>query len=119
MGKKILLISGFILATIFSGDALFLLTHSGLIANWGSIIIPSFVIAILWKLLLKDNLEDGFRFVLPLIMGITKLALFLITVQGPTLLATILMPVIYTVVAYLFISLGLKIVPDRIVETTE
>jgi hypothetical protein len=56
MGKKI----GLVRVCSFdhlSGDLLYLFTHSGLLANWGAIILPSFVLGVLWKLLIKDNLE--------------------------------------------------------------
>ena len=119
MSKKILLILGFILAGIFLGDVLFLLTHNSLLANWGSIIIPSFIMGILWKLLIKDNLKNKFRFAIPLILGFTKLVLFLMAVQEPTLLAAILIPSIYSVVSYLFLILGLKVVPDKNMSNTQ
>ncbi len=118
MSKKILLISGFILADILLGDILILITHNSLLANWGSIIIPSFVMGILWKLLIKDNLKNNFRFVISLILGFTKLVLFLITVQGPALLAAISIPIIYSVVSYIFLILGLKMVPDKNMSNT-
>lgn len=113
MCKKILLTSVFILAIIFMGDILYLFTHSGLLANWGSIMIPSFVVGILWRLMIKDNLKTPFRFAIPLMLGFIKLVIFLMTAKEPTLLAAIFIPIIYSAVSYLFLILGLKTVPDQ------
>lgn len=110
MGKKIGLVAGFVLLIIFSGDLLYLFTHSGLLANWGAIILPSFVLGVLWKLLIKDNLEGGFRYVLAILVGLIKVALLYLTVQEPSLLGGILMLIVYPVVSYILMGLGVKAV---------
>jgi hypothetical protein len=113
MGKKAVLIAGFVLLILFSGDILYLLTHSGLLANWGSIILPSFLLGALWRLLVKDNLEGMLRYVLAILVGLISVAFLYLTTRNPSLLGAILMLIVYPIVSYIFIGLGVKTISKQ------
>lgn len=113
MGKKVVLIAGFVLLILISGDILYLLTHSGLLSNWGSIILPPFVLGALWKLLIKDDLNGNLKIALSVLVGLIKVALVYLTVQASSLLGSILMLIVYPTVSYLFIGLGANVISKQ------
>lgn len=110
MWKKIALMAGFVVLVVFSGDILYLLTRSGFLANWGSVILPPFALGALWKLAVKASLDGRFKYVPPVLLSLIKVALFYLTVPDATLPGGILMLFTYTLVAYIFIGLGEKAV---------
>jgi hypothetical protein len=113
MNREILLIIGFIIVVILSGDILFITTKSAFLANWGSIIVPSFFMGILWRLLIKDNLKNNYKFIIPLTLGVVKLGLFVIQVKEATLLAMTFIPIMYSMISYIFLKLGIKVIPSQ------
>lgn len=72
MVKRILINILFPIVALLCGDILFIISKSGVSVNWGSIIIPSFIIGLLWKKLFQDNLQSFFRFSIPGSIGIIK-----------------------------------------------
>lgn len=110
MGKKIALMAGFVVLVVFSEDILYLLTRSGALANWGSVILPPFALGALWRLAVKEPLDGRFKYVPPVLLSLIKVALFYLTVPDATLPGGILMLFTYTLVAYIFIGLGEKAV---------
>lgn len=106
---KILLILGFASSVILAEDLAVWLWGNAILANWCSIILPSFFMGIFWKLLTNDDLEDNFRFVIPGTLGVVKLALFIMRVNNPTLGGGIGIAVVYPPVSYLFLRIGHKV----------
>ena len=98
---KILLIIGFVASIILVEDLVVWLWGLTVLAHWCSIILPSFLIGTLWKFMTNDDLEDDFRFIIPVILGIVKIALFAKKVSNPTLVGGIFMAIVYTPVSYL------------------
>lgn len=106
--KKVLLIIGLAVSVYFAEEVLYFLTGSGLIANWGSIIIPSFAAGILLNLLIDGTERNRFAIWLAASVLVSKLITIFMSVF-PTLLAIILMIIFYFFTSYLFIFLGRKI----------
>lgn len=107
--KKVLLIAGFVISIIILGDILILVTKSGAIANWGSMIIPSFLLGIVAKRLLIDPEFNKFMIIAPIfLVGLKLISMILMGVQ-PTVFAFILIPSFYYSVSFLLVFLGEKL----------
>lgn len=108
--KKLFAIMVFILVIVISGDLLMVITKSALIANIGSIVFPSLVMGIAWKLLFKDDLEDNYKKIIPATLGIIKVILMYLEVKDVTILAVLLVLLIYPAISYFFLKLGTKVI---------
>ena len=119
---KILLILGFASSVILVADSVVWLWGNAILAtilaNWRSVILPSFFMGIFWKLLINDDLEDDFRFIIPGTLGIVKLALFIMKVNNPTLGGGIGIVVVYPPISYLFLRIGHKAASQKTKEVS-
>lgn len=111
--KKALILIGLIISVALFGDILIIVTKNGVIANWGAIIIPSFVAGIIINVFVNSGERKKFYKIAAASTVVTKIILMLLFVKNPTALAILLMLIVYYGVSYLFISLGGKILADK------
>lgn len=104
--KKVFLILGLVISVILSGDILLVLTRNGIVANWGSFIIPSFAAGMIINFQFDGIVRSRVSRIAAISITAVKLVLFLIMVNEPTILAIILIIAIYSAISYLFINLG-------------
>lgn len=108
MKKAIIWYSILIVAsTVLTGDVIYLFTQNGIASNWGGLIIPSFLIGINVG---RNNIHEynpRFIKILAVVTGIFKLVLSIMKIQNILLLTIIIMPIIYFLVSYLFLKLGI------------
>ncbi len=111
--KKALIIIGLIISVVLLGDILLITTKNSGIANWGGIIIPSFLAGIIINIFINSDERKKFYKIAAVSTVVTKIILFLLLVKGPTALAVLIMLIIYYGVSYLFISLGGKVLAGK------
>ncbi|NMC55719.1 MAG: hypothetical protein GYA50_00660 [Eubacteriaceae bacterium] len=109
MIKKILLITGAVIAVFFLEDILYAVTKIGVVAHWGNIIIPSYLIGIIAKRVLKNSDLKKFAQIAAVFVVATKLVMMYIQIDNMTILTIILCAVIYYLTSYFCILLGEKI----------
>ncbi|WP_069875255.1 hypothetical protein [Fusibacter sp. 3D3] len=94
---------------VFLGDILYLSTGSALLSNWGPVIITAIIVG--FRLAKSNDSHESTRrksLQISLYGGILKLVLSIVKVKGLTMLAAILIPLIYSLIIYLFILISIR-----------
>jgi hypothetical protein len=102
--KRIITIIIFYITIITLGDVFVMITKSGAIANWGSIIIPSIILGLVWESLLgKSNLLN---YLLPVSLAIIKIILSYLFVSNLLIISAIMMLFVYSLASGISIIIG-------------